>query len=533
MNKWQRAPAFTYLSKIDWKLLLFLILLLNVKIIVKLIALLLVFLWLRKAKTRLHFKRGRFPLFYPLLIIWALIGALLQGSFSQPDYIYVFSYGTAVWLLCLLYFGALRTFTDTNTTARIYYTLIVFFVLNAFFSCSTLVQIMLETGALNPYRYQGDYQKYFISTGDYIKGISFDTSTTNAALNALGVVFFLRKQNYAMTFLCMIVLLLTCSNTINIILFATLAVSFFTLSANQRSVSIACFFLLVIFLARITPQNNDYAANVAAIYFANKPPTGETQSSSGTKPQVTPTDDSTKYQIAVAYLDSLSRSIALQTPVVEKQTVPVTSSQRITIPGDSIHTARYQHRDDTNSLRSNLLRFIALHPVETSAFSRKLPGKLTAFNETVKCLKTHPSLLATGAGMGNFSSKLAFKATGLNIAGAYFFPAYINPLFLSNHLNIFLYYFSRRSGLHSLVNAPNSVFNQLAGEYGVIGVILFILFYLGFFAKDWRSLTYGIPMLLLLTGFFFIDYWYEQLSIVPFFELLLLFNKKEMRGGYL
>ena len=30
----------------------------------------------------------------------------------------------------------------------------------------------METGTLNPYTYQGDYQKYFINTGDYIKGIT-------------------------------------------------------------------------------------------------------------------------------------------------------------------------------------------------------------------------------------------------------------------------------------------------------------------------------------------------------------------------
>jgi hypothetical protein len=51
------------------------------------------------------------------------------------------------------------------------------------------------------------YQKYFIGTGDHIRGITFDTSTTNAVLNAFGIVYFLLRKQMVMALLCMAVLL--------------------------------------------------------------------------------------------------------------------------------------------------------------------------------------------------------------------------------------------------------------------------------------------------------------------------------------
>ena len=99
--------------------------------------------------------------------------------------------------------------------------------------------------------------------------------------------------------------------------------------------------------------------------------------------------------------------------------------------------------------------------------------------------------------------------------------------FLSNHLDLYLYYFSKADGLHSIINNPSSVYDQLLGEYGLSGLLSFFIFYIGFFLRKIRRLTYGIPLILFLLAIFFIDYWFEQLSIVVFFELLLFLNIKE------
>ena len=107
--------------------------------------------------------------------------------------------------------------------------------------------------------------------------------------------------------------------------------------------------------------------------------------------------------------------------------------------------------------------------------------------------------------------------------------SYISNDFLNNHLDLYLNYFSQDIELHSLVNSPNSVYDQLIAEYGILGVLAFILLYLAFFTKHLRRLTYGIPLLLILLGSFGVDYWYEQLSIVILFELLMLLNIKETK----
>jgi len=130
--------------------------------------------------------------------------------------------------------------------------------------------------------------------------------------------------------------------------------------------------------------------------------------------------------------------------------------------------------------------------------------------------------------MGNFSSKLAFKATGLEFAGG--FPEkyiYIGKDFLINHLDVYLNFFSKRRELHSLTNNPFSVYDQMIAEYGLIGLTVFVIFYLGFFTRQYKKLTYGLPVLLLMLAAFSIDYWFEQLSVLVFFELLLLLNIKE------
>jgi hypothetical protein len=72
------------------------------------------------------------------------------------------------------------------------------------------------------------------------------------------------------------------------------------------------------------------------------------------------------------------------------------------------------------------------------------------------------------------------------------------------------------------------VYAQLLGEYGLAGCICFLLCYLLFFAKGFKKLTYGLPIFFIMTGAFISEYWFEQLSIVVMFELLILLNRKDL-----
>jgi hypothetical protein len=73
------------------------------------------------------------------------------------------------------------------------------------------------------------------------------------------------------------------------------------------------------------------------------------------------------------------------------------------------------------------------------------------------------------------------------------------------------------------------VYGQLLAEYGLAGLLCFFIFYLIFFGRhiQWRGTrSYGLPLLLLMSGAFFTEYWFEQLSVVVLFELLMLLDKE-------
>lgn len=65
-------------------------------------------------------------------------------------------------------------------------------------------------------------------------------------------------------------------------------------------------------------------------------------------------------------------------------------------------------------------------------------------------------------------------------------------------------------------NQPFSIYNQLLGEYGFIGLIFFIIFYVRLFYKKLMGRNYARLMLFLGLGFMFLDYWYQYFSVMIF-----------------
>ncbi|TWI98712.1 hypothetical protein JN11_02900 [Mucilaginibacter frigoritolerans] len=526
------------LNKVDWKLLLFLMLFLNVKLVVKIPAIIIIYLLQFNFRFGFSFKNSRLPLFYVLIVVLAFFGLLINGSYHQPHYIAVFLTGIGFWLLCLLAVHQIKLSVERNDVETLHSTVLVFFVINAVVSFYNIGIIIHEIGTINPYRYQGEYQKYFISTGDYIKGLTFDISTTNAVINAFGVIYFLSRKNAVMVLACMAVLLLTGSNFVNLALLSILGFLFiFKSTRDQKSLIVICLMFLVIFLVQVSPQNNKYVGETFKdIIHPPRPPFASRVIA--LKKDSIPTPEDIKRKFAQNYLDSIKA--IRNKAAINKHTYPElpgvikTEQGRILIPVADINTRPYQTPTDTSNEQRLLLAFIDNHKTVLALSGRDtfqpggLPGKAISLLQTVKFLQHHPAKIIAGDGMGNFSSKLAFKATGLGFNGGY--PAkyaYINNDFLLNHLDVYLNFFSKASGLHSLTNSPYSVYDQLLAEYGLAGLLVFVIFYLGFFAKHYKKLTYGIPLLMLLLAVLFIDYWFEQLSVIVFFELLLLLNIKE------
>ncbi len=532
-------------NKVDWRLLTFLVLFLNVKLGIKIPVIILFTLLQFNFKFGFSLKNSRLPLFYPLVIAIAIVNWLIGLQYTNLSYLMVVLTGIGFWALCILAIHQVKLAVDNHEPAVIHQTILVFFIVNAIFSLGNLGLIFLDTHAINPYTYQGQLQKYFISTGDYVRGITFDTSTTNAVLNGFGVIYFLTRKNAFMLFVCMATLLLTGSNFINIvILFIFLMLFAFRTNRYQKSLIVICLVFLAVFMAKISPQNNKYAADTISILM-HKDPTPAKPSVWANVP-ITLMPDSVlnpeelKEKQARVYLNDFYVNTHKQPHPTAKpnDTVFVTDGGRIAIKGPNIHSAPYQSSKQTPPEQKQLVAFIDAHktalPVagkEIAAPRVDIPGKVTGFLQTANFLRTHLSVAVAGAGIGNFSSKLAFRATGLGFAGGYPHKfIYINHNFMVNHLDLYLNFFSKRAGFHSLTNSPFSVYDQLLAEYGLIGLLAFTISYLGFFAKHYKLLTYGLPVLMLMLAAFFIEYWFEQLSVLIFFELLLLLNIKETQS---
>ena len=549
------AFDFNRLKKLaDWKLLLFLVLFLNVKLAVKIPAIALIYLLQFNFKFGFSLKNSRLPLFYLLAIAIAVLNWAISINYFNLNYNIVLLTGIGFWVLCILAMHQVKLFVEQDDAETIHRTIIIFFILNALLSFCNLAAIIWETGSINPFTYQGQYQKYFIGTGDYIKGLTFDTSTTNAVLNAFGVIYFLTKKNMTMLFICMVVMLFTGSNFTNIVLLICFALLFiFRSSRDQKSMIAACIMFLIVFMVKISPQNYMYVhegfKNTFHLKFLQTatPPVGKPDLPLTLMPDKWLTADEIKQKIAQRHIDSVyvvthppkpatfgaKQAVVNAETSIQEKPWTVIEGGRVIIPKPNINTKPYQHIADTNAYQKNLLAFINTHKASLplsaqSSRQSDLPGKAVTGLQTISFLEHHPSKILTGDGMGNFSSKLAFKVSGLGFAGGY--PqklVYLSPDFLSNHLDVFLNYFSKKTDYHSLTNNPDSAYDQLLAEYGLLGLIAFLVWYLGYFLKHYKILTYGLPILLIMMAMLFIEYWFEQLSVLVFFELLLLLNIKE------
>jgi hypothetical protein len=524
----------------DWKLLLFLVLFLNVKMAIKVPAIALIYLLQFNFKFGFGLKNSRLPLFYLLAIIIALFNWVISRNYFNINYNIVLLTGISFWVLCILAMHQVKLFVENNDTETIHRTIVAFFIINAALSFLNIAAIIWKTGYLNPYTYQGEFQKYFISTGDYIRGLTFDTTTTNAVLNAFGCIYFLTKKNAGMLLLCMAVMLLTASNYTNMILLLCFAILFiFKSTRDQKSLIAACIMFLVVFMVKVSPQNYIYAheaiKNTLHPNVVHKPVLAPKPNLRITlMPDSLLTADQRKQKIAQHAVDSAY--VVHHHAEISKAVTPdstKTQSGRIILPQPDINSRPYQHIADTNDYQRQLLAFIDTHktnlPISSQAnYKPGLPGKVTSSFQTLHFLLGHPYKLLMGDGVGNFSSKLAFRVSGLGFAGGYPHKyIYLAPDFLSNHLDVYLNYFSKNTDQHSLSNSPDSVYDQLLAEYGLLGLIAFFVWYIRYFLKHYKILTYGLPILLVVMAVMFIAYWFEQLSILVFFELLLLLDIKE------
>ena len=144
-------------------------------------------------------------------------------------------------------------------------------------------------------------------------------------------------------------------------------------------------------------------------------------------------------------------------------------------------------------------------------------GKMQSFFQTFEFVNSNIFNLFFGAGAGNFSSRIAFIFSGDYVSWIPDNLIYASNEFINNALTIYqhnIYIFHNSGGT---ANQPFSFYNTLLGEYGLLGVIIFIY---TIFIKSKNYFYYSKLLLLLLCGYFILDYLPGYLVILPIFEIL-------------
>lgn len=151
--------------------------------------------------------------------------------------------------------------------------------------------------------------------------------------------------------------------------------------------------------------------------------------------------------------------------------------------------------------------------------------KVISYQQTLENWVSSPKSFLVGEGAGKFSSRAAFITGGEYVD---WFPnelVYKSQKFDENHFELWnnrILSIRYKDGTH---NQPFSFYNQIIGEFGLTGLLLFAL-YLFYYIKKWNTLTYGKIILPFMLGVFIYDYWFDYFSIIIFFELFMNLNLK-------
>lgn len=112
----------------DWRLLIFLLLFINVRIPFKIVALLFVYISQFNFQFGFKLRNSRIPLFYLLVFPIAIAAAIINRNFANLYYIPVFGWALICWALALLAIHQVKLMVDKTDAETIYRTLIIFFL---------------------------------------------------------------------------------------------------------------------------------------------------------------------------------------------------------------------------------------------------------------------------------------------------------------------------------------------------------------------------------------------------------------------
>lgn len=453
------------------------------------------------------------PLFIPLLLLLSLFNMLFIVRDFSPAYIAAFIAGNMLWVFSFLGFHQLKLSLERYGVDTAHRTLKVFMVLHFLFCMGQLVNMMLITGQLNPY--VGLKFPYGMSSGDNLFGTFMQNSLYNVTVSAFLAIYFIFKKNWLHAVLASLCVTLVFSNFGTILFAAVLFALLFTGIANTITSN------RYPWLSRLSPHG--YYALYLPMFMALV-----------VMVYVTVSPENTKY--LVDKIKSKIFSIELEGK----------NNYRTIIADQKINPKAYEYggadsldKKSEGYSEQNLTSFSAtversdaakgqtkidIMRAMTATYVQKLQGKSLAVLETVQYLKSSNTKMLFGAGTTRFSSHIAQKMAGFDSSRLFMqvLPHFKSQEYQENHMLLIEERIKSTEEYFSTANFPDSFYNQILGEYGVLGALLFVVFYLGYYFMYIKRWTYGFWLFFIMLPFAHLSYIFDTMCVMLFFEWLML-----------
>lgn len=436
---------------------------------------------------------SKVPWFYWALPLLELLKFfLLRPDFSKAHFAQ-FSVGMIYWFAALIVCMVLYVRTAQARSKQVERSLACFTLVNLAVSIAQFVRICLHERCLNPFN-TGAAHPYGVSSGDMITGILGGVHLTNTFICLILLIYFISKQRYWLVAASLLPFLLAGSNFATLALVVCLGILVWV-QRNRMQVWIASFSVMltvVAFYVFVTPVNARYMLTKFETILGRKVVADE-QYQLGLDTQV------------LSYLERHASG----------------DSSSVDAHEDSLFLQDPQH----NEALERLLSHKSLVRYDFSQTS----GKKLSYQQTWHYLKSDAATFLFGSGIGGFSSNLAFNFSGVvdNSAMARMFPHYETKAFRENHRRIYESMKYSHVIFHSESNKPFSIYNQLGGEYGIVGLLLFGLGYVLFFIRKISYRSYALPVIVAMLLVSNLNYFFEGLNLYLFIEVLLFLDVKE------
>lgn len=501
----------------DWILLIFLLLFTNQAVLsLKVVGLLFVFLLRPNLKFGLF--KGRMILFYLLIVLLSLFNLVVNiKDFGKP-YLSAFSVGSLFWLFAFLAFHQLKLSIEKKGVGAIYSTMKIYTLLNLIASLTQLVLIMMITGRINPYT-DLDFP-YGMSTGDNIFGIPLQNSYFNMMISCMLALYFLFKRNLLFVAFSIVSLILVFGNVGTIIFIILLVALLGTGLLNDILRSNSSDSRFQNWLNNISPPGRYYMyipmiMLATSFFYAALSPENFKYLKEKLESKVfaSKSNDKRDYRTIIEDQNINDKVYDMNyTSDIEKEEINKRNSIKMAAPEAVLKGVSVNVNERVNAKKEL-----------TTLYIDRLQGKVLSILETKQFLLSSTTNLLFGAGPVRFSSATAQKMAGFDSSRLFMnvLPHYESPMYQENHKLIIETRKASSSELFSNANWPDSFFNQIFGEYGVLGFLLFIVFYVWHFVKRITYWSYGFWLFLMLIPFAHLTYLFEPLCVVVIFELLM------------